>query len=140
MTNEVQTIPKKGPVLLFDGACNLCNASVQWVIRRDPEGIFRFASLQSEPGQRLLRKYGLPERGFDTVVLVEGGVARTHSDVPLRIFEILGGRWAWLSMLKWVPRPVRDALYAWVAHRRYRWFGKRDACMVPASAQKVRFL
>jgi predicted DCC family thiol-disulfide oxidoreductase YuxK len=132
--------PEGGPILLFDGVCNLCNASVQWVIRHDPEGIFRFASLQSESGKRLLKQCGLPPDSLNTVVLVEGSTARTRSDAPLRIFEILGRRWVWLSVFRWVPRFVRDAIYEWVARHRYRWFGKKSECMLPAPEQKVRFL
>jgi len=140
LADTKSTSPEGGPILLFDGVCNLCNASVQWVIQHDPKGIFRFASLQSEIGKRLLEQYGLPLDAVNTVVLVEGGIAHTCSDVPLRIFEILGGRWAWLGILRWVPCGLRNAIYDWVARHRYRWFGKKSVCMLPTPELKARFL
>lgn len=128
------------PVLLFDGVCNLCNASVQWVIRHDPQGKIRFASLQSGAGQQLLAQHGLPTTDFDSVVMIENGKALTRSDVPLRILELLGGRWRWAAPLRWVPKPLRDAVYKVVAKNRYRWFGRRVSCMLPTKELKARFL
>ena len=81
------------PVLLFDGVCNLCNASVQWVLLHDRKGIFQFAALQSETGQNLLRKWGRPTHDFDSVVLVDGDRLLLHSDVPLEIVRRIGGTW-----------------------------------------------
>jgi predicted DCC family thiol-disulfide oxidoreductase YuxK len=92
------------PVLLFDGVCNLCNSSVQWVIEHDPGAIFRFASLQSEAGQALLRQHQLPTDELNTVVLVDAGRAYTRSDVPLQIVGKLGGAWPLLAGLRIVPR------------------------------------
>lgn len=128
------------PILLFDGVCNLCNASVQWVIRRDPQGIFRFAPLQSETGQSLLRQSGLSSEHFDTVVLVDGDRILTRSDAALEIARRLGGLWSLLAVFRWVPRPVRNAVYDWIARHRYRWFGKTEACMIPRPEWKKRFV
>lgn len=128
------------PILLFDGVCNLCNASVQWVIRRDPQGIFRFAPLQSETGQSLLRQSGLSSEHFDTVVLVDGDRIFTRSDAALEIARRLGGLWSLLAVFRWVPRPVRNAVYDWIARHRYRWFGKTEACMIPRPEWKKRFV
>lgn len=128
------------PILLFDGVCNLCNASVQWVIRRDPQGIFRFAPLQSETGQSLLRQSGLSSEHFDTVVLVDGDRIFTRSDAALEIARRIGGLWSLLAVFRWVPRPVRNAVYDWIARHRYRWFGKTEACMIPRPEWKKRFV
>jgi predicted DCC family thiol-disulfide oxidoreductase YuxK len=128
------------PLLLFDGVCNLCNASVQWVIKHDPKGVFRFASLQSDMGENMLRRFGLPIGELDTVVLVDDGKAYTRSDVPLRIFKKLGGWWAALAVFSVVPKSIRDAVYDWVARNRYRWFGKKDECWLPTPELRARFL
>lgn len=128
------------PVLLFDGVCNLCNASVQWVLLHDRKGIFRFAALQSETGQALLRQWNRSTDDFDSVVLVDGDRLLLHSDVPLEIVRRLGGWWRLLYVFKVVPRPFRDAVYGWVARNRYRWFGRRDTCMLPRPEWKDRFI
>jgi predicted DCC family thiol-disulfide oxidoreductase YuxK len=128
------------PVLLFDGVCNLCNASVQWIIKRDKAGIFRFASLQSEAGQHLLQRFDLPTGDLKTVVLTEGENVYTRSDVALKVFQLLGGWWQLLRIFALVPRPLRNLVYDWIAANRYRWFGKRDECMLPSPEWKQRFL
>lgn len=128
------------PILLFDGVCNLCNDSVQWVIRHDPTAKFRFASLQSETGQTLLRQHQLPTDEINTVVLIDGETAYTRSDVPLRIFAKIGGVWPLLSVFWVVPRPLRNAVYNWIASNRYCWFGKKEACWLPTPDLKARFL
>ncbi|MCW5924659.1 MAG: thiol-disulfide oxidoreductase DCC family protein [Saprospiraceae bacterium] len=128
------------PILLFDGVCNLCNASVQWVLLRDHKAVFKFAALQSETGQALLRRFGLSDKNFDTVVLVDGERIFTRSDAPLEIVRRLGGVWALLFAFKIVPRPIRNAVYDWVARNRYRWFGRREECMLPRPEWKDRFV
>ncbi len=130
----------ESPVLLFDGVCNLCNASVQWILLHDRRGIFRFAALQSETGQALLRQFGLNQEKFDSVVLVQGGRIFLRSDAPLEIVRRLGGAWPLLFGLKIIPRFLRDAVYNWIARNRYRWFGRQEACMLPRPEWKTRFL
>ena len=128
------------PVLLFDGVCNLCNASVQWVLKRDNKGVFRFAALQSDAGQQLLKQHGsLPEQ-FDSVVLAAGGRIFLRSDAVLELLWLLGGFWRSLYCFKILPRPLRDALYNFVAKNRYRWFGRREECWLPKVEWKDRFL
>jgi predicted DCC family thiol-disulfide oxidoreductase YuxK len=128
------------PILLFDGVCNLCNASVQWVLLRDKKAQFRFAALQSEIGQQLLQRHGLASEHFDTVVLAVGETIFLRSDAPLEIVRRLGGAWQLLYGFKIVPRPLRDALYNFVARNRYRWFGRQETCMLPRPEWKARFL
>jgi len=128
------------PVLLFDGVCNLCNGSVQFIIERDPEARFRFASLQSEEGQALLNRFESRPADLSSVVLVQEGRLYARSEAALRVARQLSGGWPLLYALIVVPRPIRDAVYNWIARNRYRWFGKKDACMIPSPDLKARFL
>ena len=129
-----------GPILLFDGVCNLCNGSVQWVIARDPAARFRFASLQSDAGRALLAAHGLPQGDMDTVVLVDGASHFTKSDAALETMRRLGGAWRLGGLLRLVPRALRDAVYDWVARNRYARWGKRDECWIPTPELRARFL
>lgn len=139
MNKEPSTIHH--PVLLFDGVCNLCNAAVQWVLKRDRRAVFRFAALQSETGQRLLREANLPPAQLDTVVLADAdGRIFTRSDAALEIVRRLGGGWRLLYGFKIVPRFLRDAMYNWVARNRFRWFGRREECLLPRPEWRARFV
>jgi predicted DCC family thiol-disulfide oxidoreductase YuxK len=133
-------VPTDEPILLFDGVCNLCNGFVQWVIDRDADARFRFAALQSEAGQQLLERHGLPTEGFETFVLVEDGDYYTKSTAALRMLKRLGFPYSALYPSVLVPRPVRDSVYEFVAANRYDWFGQRDRCMVPPPDIEDRFL
>lgn len=128
------------PVLLFDGVCNLCSGFVQFVIKIDPKGKFRFASLQSDLGQRVLKAAGLSTDALGTVVLVRRGQVFTHSDVALESARILGGGWSLFYVFKILPRFIRDGLYNWVARNRYRWFGQKESCWLPTPDLRRRFL
>jgi len=130
----------RGAVVLFDGVCNLCNGSIQFIVRRDPNGYFRFASLQSEYGRALLREHGLDEADLFSVILVEDGKAYARSDAALRIARRLAGGWKAAGALRVVPRALRDRVYDLVARNRYRWFGRRDTCMIPTPELRERFL
>lgn len=130
----------KYPVLLFDGVCNLCNSSVQFIIERDPEAHFRFASLQSDEGKALLDRFDDRPLDLSSVVLVQDGQLYARSEAALRVARQLGGGWSLLYAFIFVPRPIRDAVYNWIARNRYRWFGKKDACMIPSPDLKARFL
>ena len=131
--------PPSRPVILFDGVCNLCNGFVQFVIARDPRARFSFASLQSEAAARLAARTGSAD-GRDSIVLLEDGRAFTQSTAALRIIAALGFPWMLAAALLVVPRPLRDWAYSIVARNRYRWFGKRQVCMVPTPDLKRRFL
>ncbi|GAB2767342.1 putative DCC family thiol-disulfide oxidoreductase YuxK [Hymenobacter luteus] len=128
--------------ILFDGVCNLCNGFVQFVIEHDAAGRFRFASLQSGVGQELLRSHGLlPQQEPDSVVLLEGGRAYTHSAAALGVLRGLGGLWGVVGTVgQLFPRFLRDAVYRLVARNRYRWFGRQEACWLPTPELKARFL
>ncbi|HET7232324.1 MAG TPA: thiol-disulfide oxidoreductase DCC family protein [Longimicrobium sp.] len=137
----VNGIPElNGPLVLYDGQCGLCNHSVQLILRHDREGRFRFAALQSEVGQALLRRHGLPVDVLDSIVLVEEGRAWTRSRAALRIARGMDRPWPLLRAASIIPAPVRDVVYNWVARNRYRWFGRTDACMLPPPDVRARFL
>ncbi|HJR40465.1 MAG TPA: thiol-disulfide oxidoreductase DCC family protein [Gemmatimonadaceae bacterium] len=127
-------------IVLFDGVCNLCTGSVLFILRRDPEGRYRFASLQSEPGSALARQYDIPAGELTSVVLIEGGRAYQRSDAALRIARRLRGGWRALWLLRFVPRVIRDAAYDVVARNRYQWFGRQESCMIPTAELRARFL
>jgi predicted DCC family thiol-disulfide oxidoreductase YuxK len=127
-------------LVLFDGACNLCNGFVQFVIARDPDGRFQFAALQSESARRVLEGHATPDPLPDAIVLVEDGRVFTQSAAALRIARRLTFPWPLAAVFFAVPRPLRDWVYAFVAKRRYRWFGRQDTCMVPTPELRSRFL
>lgn len=128
------------PVILFDGDCNLCNWSVQFIIKRDPTAIFRFASLQSSAGQQLLQRPGNSFQNIDSVVLVEGQSYFIKSDAALRVTRNLSGAWPLLRILGVFPRGLRDQVYDLIARNRYKWFGKQNYCMMPTPELLARFL
>ncbi len=126
-------------LLLFDGVCNVCNATVLFIVDRDPHEHFQFASLQSELGQRTLREHGLPFE-LNTVVLIEGGKAYVRSDAPLRVVRKLRWPWPLLAVFTLLPRVLRDAAYRYFAGHRYSWFGKSEQCRIPTPELRRRML
>ena len=128
------------PVVLFDGVCNLCDASVHFIIDRDPASIHAFASLQSPVGQELSRRFELPTSDPGTLILVEGNRHFVRSTAALRIARRLRQPWPLLYGLMIIPRSLRDAIYNLIARNRYRWFGRRDSCRVPTPETAARFL
>jgi predicted DCC family thiol-disulfide oxidoreductase YuxK len=128
------------PVILFDGVCNLCNGFVQFVIARDPAARFQFAALQSDSARRLLARVDGLGQVPDSVVLVDRGRVYTRSSAALRIARGLPFPWSLARALIVVPRPLRDWVYDRVARHRYRWFGRKDTCMVPTPDLRARFL
>lgn len=132
-------LPPTRPVILFDGVCNLCNRSVRFVIDRDPEARFLFAHLQSGFAAGLLASLDGPA-DLTTVILVEEGRLYTRSTAALRIARGLSGPWRLAYVLIAVPRPIRDAVYGWIARNRYRWFGRTEACRIPTPDEAARFI
>ena len=131
---------KENPVILFDGICNLCNRIVNFIITKDPESYFKFTPLQSSLGQRLLEKHGFNPKQLDTFVLIDGDSCFTKSDAALYIARHLTGVWSLLGLFSLIPKPIRDWGYAVVVRNRYRWFGKKEACMIPTKDLLNRFL
>lgn len=127
-------------IIVFDGVCVLCSRWVRFLLPRDRKAVFRFAAMQSEAGKRLLAAHGLDPLEPVSFLFLDGGRAFTDSGAILRVLVRLGGPWRLLAVGYAVPRPVRDALYRWIARNRYRWFGRRDACFVPSPEASARFL
>lgn len=130
----------QGPVILFDGVCNLCTASVQFVIARDRRRRFRFASLQSPVAEALLGPELEREDRLGSMLLVAGGQVYRRSSAALRIARQLDGLWPLMAAFLIVPRPLRDFVYDWIGSRRYRFFGKRETCWIPDPVLAERFL
>ena len=126
-------------VILFDGVCNLCTGSVQFILKRDKEKKFLFASLQSNFGQELLKKFELPTNTFNSFVLYQDGKIFTRSTAALKMFQQLK-RWKWVKIFWIVPKFIRDAVYNLIAKNRYKWFGKKNECWLPTPELKARFL
>jgi len=127
-------------IILFDGVCNLCNNSVQFVIKHDTENKFMFAALQSPTGQALLQQYNLPQQGFDSFVLIENEKVFLKSTAALHVAKQLNGPAKLLYGFIIVPAFIRNAVYNFIAKNRYKWFGKKDNCMIPTPALQSRFL
>ncbi len=128
------------PVLLFDGVCNLCCSSVQFVLTRNRKGNIHFASLQSAFGQQALQAAQLPANYTESLVLLEDGKIHVKSDAALRLAKHLDGLWKYCSAMLIVPRFIRNAVYDLVARYRYSWFGKKEVCWIPDPKWKSRFL
>jgi predicted DCC family thiol-disulfide oxidoreductase YuxK len=128
------------PTLFFDGVCNLCNSSVDWVVRHDKKGLFRFASLQGETAKRVVPEYA-NEEGLSTVVLVDESGKYVRSSAAMRVLKHLGGFYGFLgSVGLLIPRPLRDWGYRTIAKNRYRWFGQKDTCRLPSPQERALFL
>jgi predicted DCC family thiol-disulfide oxidoreductase YuxK len=130
----------EGPILFFDGVCNLCSASVQFIIEHEAAPTLRFASLQSERARTTLPALGVDPSRLESLVLVEDGVATTKSTAAIGVAAHLRSPWRWLKLTRVVPRPVRDVVYDLVAANRYRLFGRKEACWLPAPELKIRFV
>ncbi len=137
--STARTTPEH-PVILFDGVCSLCNAAVRWIIAHDRKAQFRFAALESAAGRVLLASAGAQSDRPDSLVLIENRRARWHSDAVIAVAVRLGLPWSLARAVIILPRGVRDGVYRWVARNRYRWFGIRQACMVPTPQLRARFL
>ena len=128
------------PVILFDGICNFCNGMVNFIIRQDKKKIFRFAALQSEVGQKLLQEFGLPQKDFDSFILIYKGRVYKSSTAGLKLYSRLPWYWKWTQVFWIFPSFIRNGVYDWIARNRYKWFGKKDQCMVPTKEIRERFL
>ncbi|MEO5683696.1 MAG: thiol-disulfide oxidoreductase DCC family protein [Chitinophagaceae bacterium] len=127
-------------IVLFDGVCNLCNSSVQFILKRDKKDQFLFGSLQGKTGQAYLRQFNLPADTFNSFMLVEEGKLYSRSAGALRMLKHLGGAWSMLYAFIIVPSFIRDGVYNWISRNRYKWFGKEESCWLPSPAFKAKFL
>ncbi|MEO8765017.1 MAG: thiol-disulfide oxidoreductase DCC family protein [Ginsengibacter sp.] len=127
-------------IILFDGVCNLCNTAVQFVIKRDNAGQFLFASLQSEEGKKIMSEHNMETNSRSSFFLVENGAIYNRSTAALKVARKLKGLWRFLYFFIIVPAFIRDGIYMFISRNRYRWFGKKDECMIPTTEIKARFL
>lgn len=130
----------KPKIILFDGICNLCSSSVQFVIRHDKRNQFQFASLQSNFGQAFLTDKQLDNQNFKSLILIDGDQFYTRSDAALRIGKGLGGIYGLSRIFLWVPKFIRDFFYDFIAKNRYRWFGQKEQCWLPTKELKQKFI
>ena len=128
------------PILLFDGHCNLCNGWVQFIVKRDSNGTIRFASLQSPAGRRLLEEHKIDENYIESLVFFEEERFSVSSSAALRTLSYLDSWQKHLIFLAVVPRILRDRIYRFIANNRYKWFGRREQCMIPTTELSKRFL
>jgi predicted DCC family thiol-disulfide oxidoreductase YuxK len=128
-------------IILFDGVCNLCNGVIQFIIKRDKKDVFRYAALQSDLGLQLTAERGIDTSRVDSFVLIEPGMAYfIKSDAALEIAGDLKGLWPIFKLFKWVPTSLRNVIYDFVAQNRYKWFGRKDQCMIPTPELQAKFL
>jgi predicted DCC family thiol-disulfide oxidoreductase YuxK len=138
---ELSELPKDKKILLFDGVCNLCDASIQFVIKHDEKDIFRFVQLQSDLGQKIMKHIGLSDTKIDSTVLYEPGKAYYYkSDAVFKILKELNGIYRLLLVFSVLPKRLLDYLYDYVAQNRYKWYGKKESCMVPTPELQSKFL
>lgn len=128
-------------IILFDGVCNLCNSAVQFVIEHDRKDIFRFVALQSELGKEILAYIGIDAKNIDSIILYEPGVAYYYkSSAAIEIARSLGGFWHFGTVFRVIPTGIRNRLYDYIAKNRYKWYGKKESCMIPTPELKRKFL
>ena len=128
------------PVILFDGVCNFCNGVINFLMKQDKKDVFRFAALQSPAGQKLLSLYNLPNENFDSFILIDKGKVYKSSSAGLRLYNKLPWYWKWTQVFWILPPFIRNAVYNYIARNRYRWFGKKDQCMIPTEAMRKKWL
>lgn len=137
----MQNLPENKKIILFDGFCNLCDTSVQFIIKRDKKDVFRFVSLQSDLGKELIQYLGMDAKKTDSIILYEPSRAYYYkSKAIFEIIKSLGGFWQILLFFAIFPQSFTDKLYDFVAKNRYRWFGKKDNCMIPTQEILSKFL
>ena len=127
-------------IILFDGVCNLCNSSINFVIKRDKNDAFKFATLQEEVGQLLLKRYSIDSLDTDSIILIENGKAYVKSTAALRVARKLSSAWPLMYGFMIIPAFIRNWVYDYIAKNRYKWYGKQDSCMIPTPALKSKFL
>ena len=127
-------------IILFDGVCNLCNGAVNFVINRDPGNVFKFTPLQEKQGVLLLKKHAVDAKMLDSIVLIENGNVYIKSSAALRIAKKMSNLWPLFFALLIIPRFMRDGVYDFIAKNRYKWFGKKEQCMIPTPGLREKFL
>lgn len=137
----MENLPKDKKIILFDGVCNLCDTTVQYIIKHDKEDVFRFVALQSKLGQEIIKHIGVDISKTDSIILYEQGHAYYYkAEAALKIAGKLGGIYSLLSVFSIFPNWISNKIYDYIAKNRYKWYGKKDACMIPTPEIKSKFL
>jgi len=137
----MNNLPKDKKIILFDGVCNLCDSAVQFIIKHDKKDVFRFVALQSDLGQEILKHIGIDTKNIDSVILYEAGVAYYYkSAAALEIAKNLGGFFHFGTVFRIIPSGISNQLYDYIAQNRYKWYGKKDSCMIPSPELESKFL
>lgn len=126
-------------LVFFDGVCNLCNGTVQFLLKTDKHQRLKFGSLQSEAAQKILPAYNISSKVLTSIVFIHNNKAYTESTAVLEIFKVIGGIWSTLYVFKIIPPFLRNGMYKFVARYRYKWFGKKETCMIPKPEYSSRF-
>ncbi len=138
---EISDLSKDKKIILFDGICNLCISSVQYVIKKDKKDVFRFVALESELGQKILRHIGIADKSIDSIILYQPGIAYYYKSAALiEITKALQGFIHYGLLFKILPKSLRDIVYDYIAKNRYSWYGKNESCMIPTPELKTKFL
>lgn len=138
---EISELPKDKKIILFDGVCNLCDSSVQFVIKHDKKDVFRFIPLQSKLGQQIIYHIGISASTIDSVILYESkNVINYKAEAALRILKELNTCYRFLLIVSIFPKSILNLIYDFVAKNRYKWFGKKDCCIIPSTDFKSKFL
>jgi predicted DCC family thiol-disulfide oxidoreductase YuxK len=134
-------LPINKKIILFDGVCNLCDSAVQFVIKHDKKDVFRFASLQSEIGQEIIKHIGIDIKNIDSIILYQPGIAYYYkSEAALEIAKNLEGVIPFATIFKILPTAFNNTIYDFIAKNRYKWYGKKESCMIPTAELKSKFL
>ncbi len=137
----MENLPNDKKIILFDGVCNLCDNTVQFIIKHDKKDTFRFLALQSELGQQIVKHIGVDTSETDSIILYEPGVAYYYkAEAALKIASELGGIYSLLGLFSILPKSLSNSIYDYVARNRYKWYGKKDECMIPTPEMKAKFL
>lgn len=134
-------LPENKKIIIFDGVCNLCDKSVQFIIKHDKNDVFRFVALQSDLGQQIINYIGINISKIDSIILYEPGISYYYkAEAALKIAKYLGGIYSFFGLFSIIPNSISNLVYDYIAKNRYKWYGKKDNCMVPSPEMKAKFL
>lgn len=134
-------LPENKKIILFDGVCNLCDASVQFIIKHDKNDVFRFVAIQSELGQKIINYIGIDTSKTDSIILYEPGLSYYYkAEAAFLIARNLSGIYSLIGHLNFIPNLIKNSVYDYIAKNRYKWYGKKEACLIPTPQLKAKFL
>ncbi|MDT8347802.1 MAG: thiol-disulfide oxidoreductase DCC family protein [Flavobacteriaceae bacterium] len=140
MSIDIATLEREYNIVIFDGVCNFCDRSVQFILKHDNKDRYRFVPFQQPIGEMLLKKYGIDPVTIDSIVLIENQQAHNKSTAILKITRCMSGLWPLMYAFIILPKWFRDPIYEWIGRNRYRWFGKKESCMIPSPEVRAKFL